>query len=336
MSNKNLIYYVSYGDYYHREMVKFSILSILDRTDFIGDIIVLSDEEGIPMDVDFINKRVTVINIYDKFPELRNNIVNRYNIFCIKSMINKVIDITQYNFVLYLDADTLLNFSNLNQLMNFWASCNVIQIANHEGWDISREKPSTGSQFLSREEIIKWKNHGFCAGVLGFPGNQLGIDLLSEWFELNKNGNFELDDQGALTAILLRNYSGRYELNKFCNENRWILKDINHYHSNNKKLFWEHCKILLSKYQVENMISGKWNLNKPIEAIQNIWTFIGGIVFVDNPNITGTLQCTTIGNYVWWQCFEGFEKLKMINNDSIIGDSFKGGEDCFFLSRVKN
>ena len=336
MSKKNLIYYIAFGEYYHREMVKFSILSVIDRTDFNGDIIVLSDEEGIPQDVDFINSRVNIISIFDTFPDLRLKIVNKYNIFCVKALLHKIIDIQQYNFILYLDADTLLNFTNLNRLMDFWASCNLIQIANHEGWDVSKERPSTGSQFLTKEEIIKWSGKGFCAGVLGFPGNELGLKLLEDWYLLNMINNFEFDDQGALTSLLLRFYEGKYELNKYCNENRWILKDINHYHSNNKKLFWEHCKIILSKYQIDNIIFGKWRLNKPLEGIQNNWDFIGGIVFVDNPQITGTLQCTTIGNYVWWQCFEGFEKLKIVNGQSVVGDSFKGGEDCFFLTKIKN
>lgn len=326
---KNLIYYISFGSYYYREMVKLSILSILDRTDFQGDIVVLSDHAGIPGDIEKINSRIRVIDVFKDKPFLREYVSNKYNIFCIKSIINQIIDITQYNYILYLDGDTLLNIKNLDMIFNLWATQNIIQIASHDGWDIEKEKPSTGSQFLTKLEISKWRDLGFCAGIIGFPGNELGISLLNKWYEYNKTGNFELDDQGALTAILLRYFKDKHEICKLYNPNKFLLKDICHYHGGNKKMFWEHSRILLNHYRNHINIDGKWSMIKPCENIVNEWEISNNLVVVDNPCITGFVQATSLGIYIWWNAFDGFEKITPIDEKTLLGDSFKGGESCF-------
>ncbi len=329
--SKNLIFYICFGGLYHREMTAMSILSIIDNTNFSGDIVILTDEIGINHAHTKIRDRVCQINIFDKKPELREVIKNKFNVYCIKAMIYEFINISNYQYILYLDADTIINIKDIESVMLYWKVLGKIQIATHEGWTVAKNRPSTGSQFLTDEEKERWSSLGFCAGVIGIPCNELGLEFLIKWNNLNSRFNYEFDDQGALTALLLRDFYDNYEICKFYNTDRWSFKDITHYHGNNKKNFWEHCKFLLKKYKISININGTWRMSKPCENLSNCWTFDDNLVYVDYPSITGTIQFTELGNYIWWNNFDGFEKLNIIDSKNIYGDSFKGGFNSFTL-----
>ena len=311
-------------------MVKLSILSLLDNTNFSGDIVVLSDSIGIPDDILLRTGRVNVIDIITHIPDLSNRKINRFNIFCLKPFIVDFVDMSKYKFCLYVDADVLFNMPTLDETLNYFASIGKIQISDNDGWVVSRRHHTTGSQILTEGEILSNGNFGVCAGVLGLPCNNLGISLLNDWKKLNIEGKFELDDQGNLTALLIRKYKNDYIFMPFLNKNRWIMKDITHYCSGNSKpMFWHHSRAILRKYKVNlPELSGQYIMNKPDEGLTNVWSIDDSIVFVDNPAITGFVQKTVFGYYVWWLNGEGFEK---ISADLSICKSFRNGD--FTLSK---
>lgn len=318
---KNLIYFIAFGDFYYREMVKLSILSILDLTNYEGDIVVLTDSEGIPMN-DRIRNRVKTIDVQGPIP-----IKNRYNIFCLKSFIQNYINLLDYKYCLYLDGDILINYKNLNELFDFFASMGKLQVSDNDGWTVSKNQWSTGSQVLTPEEKIKYGNFGACAGIVGIPCNELGLEFLNDWQQYNRAGNWEIDDQGNFTALLLRKYRNNFEWMPFLNKNRNNLRNITHYCSGNSKhLFWNHSKFLLSNYYKQlPSLEGSWIMNKPGESLQNTWYFKNGLVYVDNPMIVGHVQDTEFGKYIWWSTLDGFELIKFKDN-SIDCNSFRGGK----------
>lgn len=304
-------------------MVKISILSILDNTNFSGDIVVLSDEKGIPSDINLRTSRVRTINILPHIPELSTKNLNKFNIFCIKPFISKVVDLKKYDFCMYVDADVLFKMPNLNEVMVFFKSIGKIQISDNDGWTVAKKQWSTGVQVLTEEEILKHKDFGVCAGIVGIPCNDLGLSFLKTWQDYNRRGDFELDDQGNLTAIMIRYFSEYYSFMPFLNKDRWNLKDITHYCSGNSKaMFWHHARHLLRKYSSKKRCKdGIYIMNKPRESLLNDWEFHNGMIYVSQPHLTGCLQSTIFCDYVWWLNGEGFEKII----DELSGDSFRNG-----------
>ena len=61
--DKFLIWFVCFGNQIHKEMTFFSILSIINYTNYSGEIIVLSDTDQFTTNID----RVKVINVKNKY-----------------------------------------------------------------------------------------------------------------------------------------------------------------------------------------------------------------------------------------------------------------------------
>ncbi len=310
-------------------------MSILDWTNFNGDIIVLTDQDFLTSDLKMLTNKVRIINIFTKFPELQGKINDKFNIFCTKPLISQVVDITEYGYILYLDADVLVKYQHFNELLSFWGSCGKIQISHNGKWNVSRNIPNTGADVLTDEEKIKHANFGVCAGVVGFPGNSLGVSFCKNWWKYNLEGNLQKDDQGNLTALMIREHSNDYKYIDFINTKNTKIDNISHYHTKKKCIFWDHAKFLLRKYETkENRHVGRWAMSKPGEQLNNIWDFTETMVFVDTPSLTGQIQHTAFGTFIWWSNLDGLEKIKFSNENMVYGDSFRGGEDCFSLQRT--
>lgn len=315
-------------------MTLFSILSIRKNTDYTGEIIVLTDDGGLPNVFGKISEGIKVVNIFEKFPEYKDVIKTKFGIYCMKSIAHKIIDFDNYDFILYLDSDILVNYKKLQALMGFWSACGEVQCSDNEGWTVGKNVKSTGSEILTLEEKKKWSNQGFCAGIIGFPGGEFGKTFCDKWWEINKKYNFSLDDQGNLTALLLREYQDKYEFIRFMNKNRTRLDGITHYHSGHKPSFWNHVRYMLLDYQIKVDINGDWLMKKDLEGLENIWKITGETVVVSDPMIIGFIQPTIYGIFIWWNSINGFERLPVLVEKKVIGDSFRGGEGAFTLERL--
>lgn len=305
-------------------MVKLSILSLLDNTNFSGDIVILTDSDGGFENLKIRTSRVTVIDIVTDNPILSTRKLTRFNIFCLKSFVMDYVDLKKYKFCLYVDADILFNLPTLDEAFNYFACIGKIQISDNDGWTVAKRHHTTGAQVLTESEIENNKSFGVCAGIIGIPCNELGFSLLRDWKEMNIKGNLELDDQGNLTALLLRKYKDSYSFMPFLNKNRWLLKDITHYCSGNSKpMFWHHGRSILKKYRVDLPdLVGYFKMDKAGEGLSNTWCIEDSIVYVDNPQITGFIQKTLFGYYIWWASHEGFE---IISKDLQDCKSFRNG-----------
>lgn len=295
--DKFLIWFVCFGNQLHKEMTFFSILSIINYTNYSGEIIVLSDTDQFTTNID----RVKVINVKNKYKA-----ENKFNIYCIKPKITDFVDITSYKFCLYLDSDVLINYKNFDQLMNFWGDCDQILLIDNEGWKVHREVASVGSKILTKEEKVKHKDFEVCAGIFGVPGNQKGLEFLKTWDDLNMLDP-EADDQGNLYAILLRN---NFDV-KYCeqvNKDKWKFENITHYHSKYKDIFWMHCQYILKEFIINPIFEGKYLMNKDVENLSNIWEFKDSVIYAENPRVVGLVQSTIFGTYIWWMT-GGFEKI---------------------------
>lgn len=315
-------------------MTYFSILSLKLNTNYTGEIVVLTDKFGLPQPGGIKIEGVYEINVFKAFGHLEFLTKSKFGIYCIKSMIHKFIDVSSYSFILYLDSDVLVTRQNLNQLLSFWASCGTIQCADNEGWTVKKNVPSTGSEILTDEEKDKYHSYGFCAGVVGVPGGQFAFDFFERWWTINATGKFELDDQGNLTALILRNYLDKFEYIQYMNKNRSIMKDITHYHSNHKVSFWTHVRFLINDNLDANFLNGEWLMCKPCESIKNKWYFKNGTVFVDSPQVIGSVQVCKYGIFIWWSNLNGFELLNKDEDICYRGSSFRGGENCFTLTKL--
>lgn len=330
-----MIYTIALGQFEYKVMAQFLMLSIVQNTNFNGDLIVLTDTDELTSDINILAPQVKVVNIFKRFSNLKDSIKSRFNIFCLKPLISQILDIKQYGYVLYVDCDVLINYPHFNELFGFWESCGHIQGSPNGKWNIGRNVCNTGSDVLTEDEKKQHASFGVCAGVVGFPGNELGENFCKDWWQYNTVRDFSLDDQGNLTALLVRKYLDKFKYMDFINTNQWKLENITHFHTHRKKGFWECVKFLLRKYEIqENKHLGKWQMSKPSENISNIWEFTETMVFVDNPSITGQIQHTNLGTYIWWHNIQGFEKVKFAGDNLVYGDSFRGGENSFTLSKI--
>jgi hypothetical protein len=199
-----LIWFISFGEQNNKEMTFFSILSILHYTNYKGDIIVLSDQDQFTTPID----RVKFINVKDKYP-----LNNKFNIYCIKPKITDFIDITKYKYCLYMDSDILVNEPKFQELLYSWSESNKIMVIDNEGWKVHRNVASTGRNSLTEEEKEKYKDFEVCAGLFGVPGNEVGLNFLKLWDDINSL-DYNADDQGNLYALLLRNPIDYFYLHK--------------------------------------------------------------------------------------------------------------------------
>ena len=312
-----LIWFISFGEQNNKEMTFFSILSILHYTNYKGDIIVLSDQDQFTTPID----RVKFINVKDKYP-----LNNKFNIYCIKPKITDFIDITKYKYCLYMDSDILVNEPKFQELLYSWSESNKIMVIDNEGWKVHRNVASTGRNSLTEEEKEKYKDFEVCAGLFGVPGNEVGLNFLKLWDDINSL-DYNADDQGNLYALLLRNPIDYF----YCpnmNYDRFTFSKINHYHSKYKNLFWMHSQYILRNFLVDQKFDGTYMMHKPCENLINYWEFKNGQVFTKSPTMTGLVQSTIFATYIWWYP-GGFEKIT--NNGNY---SSKQMDAAFTLAKI--
>ena len=329
---KNLVWYISFGSYESKEMTKNSILSLLKWGNYKGDIIVLSDDTVLNDNLESRYPNIRVINVKENLskigfpPEL-----GKFEIFCVKPIIYQYVDVKEYNYLLYLDSDTLITNKKINYLFDYWADIGKIQIQHNAHWNTSQSQPSTGSEVLTEEMKLNNKTLSLCAGVFGCPGNKFGEQFLKDWDAKNKEGNFRKDDQGNLFYIIIEKYLRDFQ---YCDDVKRadydLDKTICHYGgSRAKHMVWIHSINLFPTVTTDfsSKILGKWKHTKPHEGIDNIWEFTDDhLIKVDSPFIVGYWRELEDYVLVTWLS-GGFEKIYR----NFSGASYRGGVNSFKL-----
>lgn len=336
---KSLIWYISFGSYYHKEATKLSVLSLIEWGKFTGDIVILTDQDSMNDDIHLQYTNIRVINISNflkqRIPSA--DLTNKWNIFCLKPLIHHFVDISKYNYALYLDSDVLIPNEKINFLLQFYAVENKIQIQHNGEWNVTKNKGSTGSDVLTPEEKKKYWHLSLCAGVVGIPTNNIGLKFLKEWEKKNEEGNWTLDDQGNLFWVIINKFWQNWVYCEDVSRTQWAMdKSICHYGgSQAKEMFWEHSKRLYKyhKSDAQEKILGKWRHVKECEGIDNIWEFCENrFVYVSWPQIAGVWMETKDYIVIWWTT-GGFEKIPLPMNNEIIGISYRGGQGSFTLTK---
>jgi len=198
---KFLVYYVLIGDKF-KKWVETSIVS-LQLSKYIGDILVISDRP-------FYQKGVRWIKVKKLSPKVYKQRLPGCNI---KSTIFDYVKKGEYDFILYLDIDVLVNIKrDIMGYLKGIAGTRAIYIQEHE------KKNMVGSShidcFLTRKERSKWRyERPYCSGVVGVPGGGLGYDFMIAWKselahpKVQRPGRWE--DQPALNAVVMRQFRDR-------------------------------------------------------------------------------------------------------------------------------
>jgi len=204
-NGRSLIYLVSLGDKFRRYAIM-AIRSIREIGGWTGDIVLLTDSAA-PLPG---CKDVTVIDFVAatraRYPWAT---LQGRQIPHLKAEIEHHVDLSRYEYVLYLDCDILINSDRLSDLVAtlrreaaIVVQQDIIPVASGTGF--------AGGKVLSPEERERWGAYAINAGLFGFPTTPMGRRLLRDWRKLNVDKAFKLWDQGNLISLLLRKYQGQW------------------------------------------------------------------------------------------------------------------------------
>jgi hypothetical protein len=130
-----------------------------------------------------------------------------------KTAIQYHVDFKDYNYIVFLDSDMLVNTSRLHDLVcRAESSGHICVMKDWPNWTVGLGHRLTGRYVLTAQEREKWADVSINAGVVGFPGNDLGLDFLRRWETMNIVGSERrFSDNASLYAIILRHFGGRWQ-----------------------------------------------------------------------------------------------------------------------------
>lgn len=213
MTEKILIWYVSIGEKYNTK-TSISIDTLIKIGKYDGDIVVLTDTNNFKFISEYKND-IKVINCVDLIKSeylFLNKEWNKFICQNLKPFIIDFVNIHEYDYCIYLDSDILVNkpcFESYNHFNNI--------LIQRDSQRIFNRSPFTGSDVLTEEMIVTYKNYGFCSGFVGVPGKQFGYDFLEKWKLKNLEYNLEYNDQGNLHWVMIvGNYIDKMKYVKDC------------------------------------------------------------------------------------------------------------------------
>lgn len=196
---KYLLWFVWIGMTDATMLIK-SIISYFKIGGYVGDVVVLTDMKK-PVELNrFPTVRFITANAKQR---LGKTTINKANIYCLKPMIVDYVDVHQYDWMVYSDADILCVKPSLMQLFQAMNDKSFIWYAKDVG-TVARHQKCQGFGILTDEELIKYKDFSVNAGWIHLPCNDLGLDVLHRWSEINRSRGYEWDDQGVLYSLLIR------------------------------------------------------------------------------------------------------------------------------------
>jgi hypothetical protein len=127
----------------------------------------------------------------------------------LKTELEYHVDLSRYDYVLYVDSDVLVNSSRLTDIVGALSREQAI-VVQQDRIAVSSGLGFAGGKLLSKAEQERWGDFAVNAGVVGFPMTPIGRRLLRDWRQLNVDQQFRSRDQGNLTTVLLRKYYGQW------------------------------------------------------------------------------------------------------------------------------
>ena len=202
---KYLIYLVCIGVAFRR-YATMAIKSIREIGGWRHDIVLLSDSEA-PLPG---CENVIVIDMLRaarlRYPWLK---MKRYTFSHFKPELEYHVDLSRYDYILYLDCDVLVTSDRLTEIVAGLSRESAIAI-QQDGFAVSSGRGFAGGHLLTVAERRTWGHHAINAGVVGIPMSLMGRRLLRDWRQLNVDQQFRSRDQGNLISLLLRKYRGQW------------------------------------------------------------------------------------------------------------------------------
>lgn len=127
-----------------------------------------------------------------------------------KPEIQYYVDLSQYDYALYLDMDILANTDRLEAMVESKRQTGMISVQK-DIIPVRADRPFTGRFTLTPEEKVRWADVAVCAGMVGVPITETGMSLLKDWQAMNRKARFYQSDQAKLIALLVRQYSGKWD-----------------------------------------------------------------------------------------------------------------------------
>lgn len=159
------------------------------------DLVILSDQKVDIKQADLI--------VTDPVP---NRLTYPWDILLMRSRIWRYVDMSKYDYILYVDADTIIN-KPLDDLFKHMAEINMIG-AQGEGMSLNHMHKTHLYEFEEHEKKKYGKYMAYCSGIVGWPGNELGQGFIKDWEEYCDKSRS--NDQTVLNTLLYRKYSGRF------------------------------------------------------------------------------------------------------------------------------
>jgi lipopolysaccharide biosynthesis glycosyltransferase len=160
-----------------------------------GDIVAMSDQQVGIKQADVVVTQPVPIRL--TYP---------YDTLLMRSRIWRYVDMSKYDYILYLDADTLAN-KPIDDLLKHMAKINMIG-AQGEGKNLNHMGHTHLGEFEEHEKTKYGKFMAYCSGVVGWPGNELGQAFIKDWEEYCDKS--KSNDQTVLNSLFYRKYTGRF------------------------------------------------------------------------------------------------------------------------------
>lgn len=204
-TGRSLIYLICFGDTFRR-YATMAIRSIREIGGWAEDIVLLTDSSAPLAGCE----GVIVIDVLDaikaRYPWAK---LKKRRIPNLKPEIEHHVDLSRYDYALYLDCDILINSNRLGDLVGALRREAAI-VVQQDIIPVSSGLGFAGGKTLTPDERQRWGAYAINAGLFGFPTTPMGRRLLRDWRRFNIEHAFKLSDQGNLVALLLRKYYGQW------------------------------------------------------------------------------------------------------------------------------
>jgi hypothetical protein len=200
-TSKYLYWFIWFGKKDHTELL-WAILSLI-KAGYTGDIVVLTDREK-PFDLEAY-PQIRFLNVVQQVKSKLNRVImSRLNIFCVKPLIRDFVDVSVYDWMIYSDCDIVCTQPRIMTLFGSMTDKSAIYYSQDAGFPGLEGMVCAGTGILTEDEIEKNRNFSVNAGWIMIPCNEVGYSLLDAWSSMEASGDYDIDDQGCLYALLIR------------------------------------------------------------------------------------------------------------------------------------
>jgi hypothetical protein len=200
-----LIYLVAVGEEFRR-YAAMAITSMRKIGGWRQDVVLLSDSAEPPAGCADVMVFDMLSAAKARYPWLTSRPLGLHHL---KTELEYHVDLSSYEYVLYVDCDVLVTSDRLNDIVSALSREGAI-VVQQDVVGVASGRSFAGGRILTKAEQRRWGHFAVNTGVVGFPMTPMGRRLLRDWRQLNVDQEFKSRDQGNMIALLLRRYYGQW------------------------------------------------------------------------------------------------------------------------------